>query len=130
MPTRMAFDPETFQSTRPVWGATLKHPLHFQLKIVSIHAPRVGRDLPDQNGLSPPSGFNPRAPCGARPITLSNLAGTCRFNPRAPCGARLSAGTRAWVEAEFQSTRPVWGATLPPSESTHLDSVSIHAPRV
>ncbi len=34
-----------FQSTRPVWGATLglDDALHFEF--VSIHAPRVGRDL-------------------------------------------------------------------------------------
>ena len=33
-----------FQSTRPVWGATLKEYYDFVLRYISIHAPRVGRD--------------------------------------------------------------------------------------
>ena len=76
-------------------------------------------------------GFNPRAPCGARPAVLVELAfisnvsihaprvgrdsGDCSagrggvsFNPRAPCGARLDISIRA----------------------RRRDGVSIHAPRV
>ena len=34
-----------FQSTRPVWGATIPYPRYIQRPKVSIHAPRVGRDL-------------------------------------------------------------------------------------
>ena len=58
--------PCTFQSTRPVWGATYYNRCCSRWRIVSIHAPRVGRD----RSLSPIRraryGFNPRAPCGAR----------------------------------------------------------------
>ena len=56
-----------FQSTRPMRGATLwGEPSHAPLKC-----------------------FNPRAPCGARPICgrAEHHPGHC-FNPRAPCGAR------------------------------------------
>ena len=35
---------KVFQSTRPVWGATAGRKLHAALHVVSIHAPRVGRD--------------------------------------------------------------------------------------
>ena len=35
--------------------------------IISIHAPRMGRDAPAPRRLSPPRYFNPRAPYGARP---------------------------------------------------------------
>ena len=103
-----------FQSTRPVWGATV--PLTF---LASAQAD-----------------FNPRAPCGARPshgFPLSNSSHY--FNPRAPCGARLeipsphifngdisihaprvgrdTAAIAALRDAAvFQSTRPVWGATF------------------
>ena len=34
-----------FQSTRPVWGATEEKDQTPSKVIVSIHAPRVGRDL-------------------------------------------------------------------------------------
>ena len=34
-----------FQSTRPVWGATCRDNARFLVPVVSIHAPRVGRDI-------------------------------------------------------------------------------------
>ena len=55
-----------FQSTRPVWGATKaarQYPFPF---IISIHAPRVGRDLLIFTPFFDIFYFNPRAPCGAR----------------------------------------------------------------
>ena len=80
--------------------------------IVSIHAPRVGRDTADRAARRYGARFNPRAPCGARQLLsssspsmgsfqstrpvwgatelMSRKAGIkCCFNPRAPCGARL-----------------------------------------
>ena len=33
-----------FQSTRPVWGATIVGVQHIHRNIISIHAPRMGRD--------------------------------------------------------------------------------------
>ena len=78
-----------FQSTRPVWGATASHLTRRSSRRISIHAPRVGRDrLRAQKNLC----------CG-------------HFNPRAPCGARRFPETAGGVQCEFQSTRPVWGAT-------------------
>ena len=123
-----------FQSTRPVWGATnadfsLGYPIG-----VSIHAPRVGRDVQISNLImmlvvsihAPRVGRDPAMPCRL-------TAAEC-FNPRAPCGARhpVQHGQRQHVEVSihaprvgrdcsfwkvsegifvFQSTRPVWGAT-------------------
>ena len=97
--------------------------------------------------------FNPRAPCGARPKGESLRVLPKNFNPRAPCGARHFRSGRnsqarkisihaprvgrdfpALIEhiprKQFQSTRPVWGATAvsPPSVKSAL--ISIHAPRV
>ena len=79
-----------FQSTRPMRGATTLDDLRGSGSLVSIHAPHAGRDLL----LSPIS---------ARPT---------RFNPRAPCGARLMVFCRQIVDKEFQSTRPMRGATF------------------
>ena len=51
------------------------------------------------------------------------------FNPRAPCGARpLHDGTQRPI-ATFQSTRPVRGATELLLDPKRAHNVSIHAPR-
>ena len=142
---------------------------------ISIHAPRVGRDALQEGVLffwrdfnpRAPCGarrrwrlriktfshFNPRAPCGARRAHLRNGYNQRYFNPRAPCGARLKIARALETTVEFQSTRPVWGATFeiwcevtrtyqfqstrpvwgatgaPDNISPEMD-ISIHAPRV
>ena len=56
----------TFQSTLPVWGATLSLQFLFRRCPISIHAPRVGSDC-DFMILTPrQTNFNPRSPCGER----------------------------------------------------------------
>ena len=99
---------QQFQSTRPVWGATGKNGIECFGRAVSIHAPRVGRDV------------NLFAPL---PVRES-------FNPRAPCGARLSRLATWQARTLFQSTRPVWGATRHGKIRRRFLHVSIHAPRV
>ena len=120
-----------FQSTRPVRGATLPVATGTGANVVSIHAPRAGRDAnkilrqtsmvtfqstrPARGATSlqrlqitTQTSFNPRAPRGARPREERRTAGRTGFNPRAPCGARRV-----------------------PSLSDDLPQiVSIHAPRV
>ena len=68
---RLAFSvalsmPSTFQSTRPMRGATSRR----SVRRCSCRC------------------FNPRAPCGARRRVLRGSSRQRRFNPRAPCGAR------------------------------------------
>ena len=79
-----------FQSTRPVWGATYYRRTHQQDNSISIHAPRMGRDSAEPSSSRQASDFNPRAPYGARPLQKA-LSGKSET---------------------FQSTRPVWGATV------------------
>ena len=104
--------PMLFQSTRPVWGAThVDTPLDTK-RIVSIHAPRVWRDLRGSaaaGGL----GVSIHAPRVGRDRScrMMRLWQRC-FNPRAPCGARRVGIMPASWYPSFQSTRPVWGATL------------------
>ena len=96
-----------FQSTRPVRGATLQRS-HLLLGCgVSIHAPRAGRD---------------------RCSPLRRLS-ALRFNPRAPCGARPLPDVVVIHGKMFQSTRPVRGATGGLSTQLMSVDVSIHAPR-
>ena len=122
-----------FQSTRPVWGATVDAQHTIRQVIISIHAPRVGRDLVvpavvrvmlisiHAPRVGRDSKYGPRfakaqisihAPRVGRDASTLTPVSTCRnFNPRAPCGARLSASHQSDAVGQFQSTRPVWGAT-------------------
>ena len=121
-----------FQSTHPVWGATIISVLLGLVLAISIHAPRVGCDK-----------------------ILSNvMIGDTEFQSTHPVwGATLHAYIVKIINEQFQSTHPVWGATLIPSffsssflefQSTHpvwgatliwwfksaSNTISIHAPRV
>ena len=103
-------DQERFQSTHPVWGATLGVLVSVIATDISIHAPRVGID----HGLAP---------------QRDNLAGD--FHPRTPGGVRPGPGppvsSSLWG---FQSTHPVWGATMSVVWGVMCGIISIHAPRV
>ena len=103
-----------FQSTRPMRGATGPRapasgcPSHFNPR-----AP-CGARRRDSVGRYCGQHFNPRAPCGARPsLPRQNRRSRYHFNPRAPCGARHDHGGGGRPTAEFQSTRPMRGATKP-----------------
>ncbi len=119
-----------FQSTRPVRGATVTPGESLAELIVSIHAPRAGRDRADGDGTHGIGRFNPRAPCGARPPLLRLVLIPSLVSIHAPRAGRDQA-LKHWLyqKSLFQSTRPVRGATL---DSWHLAQdfkVSIHAPR-
>ena len=110
--SRLFTMPLTFQSTRPIWGATCWNSICLCWQIY----------------------FNPRAPYGARPGWTPWMFQGRYFNPRAPYGARHVPGRDglldasisihaphmgrdqdgdyiALMTAQFQSTRPIWGAT-------------------
>ena len=92
-----------------MWGATHYKQILKNATVISIHAPRVGSDLHDSSLLHQCIYFNPRSPCGERPLYLSVSV--------------LSA-------APFQSTLPVWGATEIVPHLVPDFIISIHAPRV
>ena len=100
-----------FQSTRPVRGATSASRLPACSSPVSIHAPRAGRDE-WLNIQIQPVGVSIHAPRAGRDV-MSRARWICVscFNPRAPCGARHFRSTYESLTREFQSTRPVRGAT-------------------
>ena len=78
----------TFQSTRPMRGATAFRRLSASDLFISIHAPHAGRDFGDCCFSLRRMDFNPRAPCGARRDCPRSSHLHQHFNPRAPCGAR------------------------------------------
>ncbi len=80
-----------------------------RLRLISIHAPRVGSDCRGH----------------ARPWRMHPY-----FNPRSPCGERPALGSHTVESYRFQSTLPVWGATMIKRRYINVTAISIHAPRV
>ena len=80
-----------FQSTHPVWGATVSERLHGYLHRISIHAPRVGCDQ------------DPSSVCHSGSMISIHA-------PRVGCDAVSARGDDK--QQQFQSTHPVWGATM------------------
>ncbi len=104
----------TFQSTRPVWGATITA-VDFRgiAKNISIHAPRVGRDGTCWRPSRTWWNFNPRAPCGARHMAVELRTPSYDISIHAPRVGRDGGGYLITIYIfRFQSTRPVWGATV------------------
>ena len=99
---------ERFQSTLPVWGATIFKCHDCGRSTISIHAPRVGSD----------------------DLLATWVSGVCNFNPRSPCGERLRRSMVVICSGVFQSTLPVWGATVDECATAIAVGISIHAPRV
>ncbi len=80
---------------------------------VSIHAPRMGRDvmiLIFPRTVTRVSIHAPRMGRDAHGIGITDCR--TRFNPRAPHGARHCCNPLQIGLTMFQSTRPAWGATL------------------
>ena len=100
-----------FQSTRPARGAT-GYQFNIQITdLVSIHAPRAGRDAPPcASDRSVPS-FNPRAPRGARRRCVYAHAQHALFQSTRPARGATTYSIRTGTTTLFQSTRPARGAT-------------------
>ncbi len=95
-----------FQSTRPMRGATAHGVKAGHFGDISIHAPHAGRDR---------SGRWPRR---------------CRknFNPRAPCGARLGRAQPGDVAIHISIHAPHAGRDFLKSGGKTRKNISIHAP--
>ena len=119
-----------FQSTLPVWGATTESDADIWDADISIHAPRVGSD-PVPRGVGWSGGnFNPRSPCGERPASGKLSIKLLTFQSTLPVWGATCSVLSLFSQEIFQSTLPVWGATgrRPPAGSSVW--ISIHAPRV
>ncbi len=120
----------SFQSTRPVRGATFYQLVYWSACAVSIHAPRAGRDQCGAFGWMGGYSFNPRAPCGARRLSANLPLLRHAVSIHAPRAGRDGhTNTISNTKIEFQSTRPVRGATFWWHLIRLKINVSIHAPR-
>ena len=59
-----------------------------RLPVISIHAPLAGCDVAPFHARVGHTHFNPRTPCGVRPLSRAFRGLCCNFNPRTPCGVR------------------------------------------
>ena len=104
-----------FQSTLPVWGATILSEIELKKLEISIHAPRVGSDSCPGPACCRCGYFNPRSPCGERQAVKRAQGGSGLISIHAPrVGSDSSPLPGAPELGEFQSTLPVWGATRSP----------------
>ena len=79
---------------------------------ISIHAPLAGRDR-QSTSLVHDADISTHAPLARRDYLPCRPPGTAwDFNPRAPCGARPVVGSRSTKSHTFQPTRPLRGATI------------------
>ena len=120
---------------------------------ISTHAPLAGRDVSTylyiaealfqptrplrgatwQGGAMQtiPSDFNPRAPCGARPLGLCWQARLCWISTHAPLAGRDSRHSIGTPKSSlFQPTRPLRGATplFPQPQKTNRKNFNPRAP--
>ena len=78
---------------------------------VSIHAPHAGRDRSSMSRRLRVRCFNPRAPCGARPVNIEARVRGQPFQSTRPMRGATPAHLMYDLNFEFQSTRPMRGAT-------------------
>ena len=97
-----------FQSTLPARGATAVNLMTRKRYIISIHAPRTGRDGRQLCGRVRRGYFNPRSPHGERRCPALRPIRRRHFNPRSPHGERRG---------------------IPYITNCRAFSISIHAPR-
>ena len=127
--TGFIFTSISFQSTRPIRGATDKYTgSTWDVLNFNPRAPYGARPASVNILSCGLVDFNPRAPYGARPKGFTMSVTGSDFNPRAPYGARHSAKRRIEAGRLFQSTRPIRGATRRYGPDWWLIGISIHAP--
>ena len=104
---------KVFQSTLPVWGATIFWTLFDMIALISIHAPRVGSDV-FTGALGIPRKISIHAPRVGSDYLVGGFLFLLLISIHAPrVGSDLSLMTILSNGLVFQSTLPVWGATCP-----------------
>ncbi len=119
-----------FQSTHPVRGGDARHPKRPRLRrLISIHAPRVGRDVSRiPHALHDIISIHaPRAGCDV-PMSFSVFVASQFQSTRPVRGATERDGEKVGSAYSFQSTHPVRGATLEIHKLDGTLNISIHAP--
>ena len=77
-----------FQSTLPAWGETVPRLGSRGGGAISIHSPRMGRDVSIRATRCDCFDFNPLSPHGERPGSPADASASSYFNPLSPHGER------------------------------------------
>ena len=75
----------------------------------------------------PSKDFNPRSPCGERPVKTRPTVRQTHFNPRSPCGERRYRFSDWAAHSLFQSTLSLRRATKRLGVAGPATKISIHA---
>ena len=123
------------------------------LSKISIHSPRMGRDLVWCQLMNTSRLFQSTLPAWGETLNISRLYNSCwisihsprmgrdymgwvkftnykNFNPLSPHGERLTSTGWTIKPSTFQSTLPAWGETWQSWISSRLCRISIHSPRM
>ena len=96
---------------------------------ISIHAPLAGCDFCGCANSGGGTYFNPRTPCGVRPVICGKLPFLVAISIHAPLAGCDSCNPRCPPRSRtFQSTHPLRGATYPSRQPSFGITISIHAP--
>ena len=114
-PAKKPLSPCLFQSTLPVRGAAMESGRAVLNKCISIHAPRAGSGKYAGSDLDERmTDFNPRSPCGERPVDaveqLRKL-GISIHAPRAGSGIDLTVQQAEWAKISIHAPRAGSGGT-------------------
>ena len=114
--------PEPISIHAPRAGSDLrKRSFGVPLDLISIHAPRAGSDMKKYGWTEQEFIFQSTLPVrGATAAGVPAAYLQRYFNPRSPCGERPVVGVNASSSKGFQSTLPVRGAT-PPAQGGEAD---------
>ena len=119
-----------FQSTHPLRGATVL--LTDRLRSTEYFNPRTPcgvRPILFQNLNRTLSNFNPRPPCGVRLIAISgSFSCVSYFNPRTPCGVRRVDKAVTVDAADFNPRTPCGVRLYTSCMRWPRINISIHAP--
>ena len=122
------FLPITFQPTRPLRGATRKVRKSSRDRIFQPTRPLRGATRSDRQTTRRCADFNPRAPCGARPMVGQLSMIVLKFQPTRPLRGATVAVAAGVVPPVFQPTRPLRGATGRIAWIHQPVRISTHAP--
>ena len=119
-----------FQSTLPAWGETASGAEYRAQRQISIHSPRMGRDLTVRAYLAAPSISIHSPRMGRDQAAGRQPRPGVYFNPLSPYGERRPALVYDLHQESFQSTLPAWGETRRRAVCAVHRSISIHSPRM
>ena len=113
-PRRWRASATSISTHAPLAGSDVPAEHGVRVGMISTHAPLAGSDIAPGIAIPAPRDFNPRSPCGERPLSLC-LGGheVEDFNPRSPCGERPPRSPDGRVGVRISTHAPLAGSDGP-----------------